>query len=292
MKSLIDMYKIYSPSGSEAQMSTYVEKKIAALGIAYFRDKHGQLYSFANPGRPVVCAHMDQVSNRPLKHLVAGKKYIHGDANLGADDKNGVWMCLELLKTQPDLNFIFSVQEESGGKIHELLDAKIEALPYCLVFDRMGSGDIIGTSNGYCHDDFETDIAAIGLNYGYAPAQGVYSDCDALCAIINCVNLSCGYRNAHTKNEYTVIKELQNALQFAIAITQSDMGISVYPLPDGNAWDDYGADAAYSWISIEGRCPLCYSKGQILESAYEDEFLCLACGQAFTKEELTIYGGA
>ena len=48
---------------------------------------------------------------------------ISGNGNIGADDKNGIYICLKLIeKYGNDINFIFSECEEIGGHIDKILD--------------------------------------------------------------------------------------------------------------------------------------------------------------------------
>lgn len=238
MDELKRLYKIFSPSGREGNLSAHVQGRLSALGIPYTVDKHHQIYRIT-PGRPLICAHMDQVQragcNTVLDH--DGALYgmtDHQQVGLGADDKNGVWLILQLLKEFPDLSFILTTQEESGGKLSNLLpDLDLGSIPYGLIFDRNGSGDIIGTGNDYCAEDLEGDIAAIGKRYGYKPAEGIFSDCDALSEFVPCVNLSCGYYRAHTDGEYTIFADLQKALALARDLIENLPGARYELAPTG-----------------------------------------------------------
>lgn len=234
MELLEQIYLTHSRSGNEKNLSSLVQARLDKLGITYKVDKY-QVYAF-NERKPMICAHLDQVQqgkcNKVIEH--AGKLFglnEQGQCGLGADDKNGVWIALKLLESFPDLSFIFSTEEEIGGNVYRLLgEAEQYEIPYCLVFDRKGKGDIIGTHNNYCCNDLEKIIAAIGIDYGYMPTMGVYSDCDAISEYIPCANLSCGYYNAHSDNEHTVIKDLYNALQFGKVLI-NQVPIANYKLP-------------------------------------------------------------
>lgn len=222
---LIEMYKTYSPSEHEADMRRIVERELKQNGIKYETDTYGQVYSVGNKDMPLLVAHMDQVSNcKPAKHIkikrgvIKAKKY----GNLGADDKNGVWLILQIVKQYSDVNFIFSVAEEKCdfqfGTLLELCATELDAIPYALVLDRRNGSNIIGVDNGYCKNDLENVVSQIGLEHGYKPEIGIFGDADTLARFIPCVNLSCGYYNPHTEQEYTVIKHLDNALNFACAL--------------------------------------------------------------------------
>ena len=245
METLIQMYKINSKSGHEQQLQAFIRTQLDKIGIKYFIDEYNQTYNLSHKDKPLLSAHADQVGAETLKHVEIKQGILSGNCNLGADDKNGCWLILELLKKYPDLNFVFSNQEEIGGNIQYLLEqeqASLESIPYALVFDRKGKGDIVGTKNDYCVSEFEDDISTIGKEYGFKPAYGVWSDADKISDYLSCVNLSCGYYNAHTDNEYTVISELLNSLEYAKAIIENIT--DYYPAPD----KDYGYDYGYDWL--------------------------------------------
>ena len=223
MKLLQQLYFISSPSGKEHKMSSFIKDYLRKNDINDFKVLGNQIYRIL-PNTPLVAAHMDQVGSKPLKKLSYNKelKALYGNVNIGADDKNGIWIILNLLKTKKDLSFIFSDQEEAGGNIDEIFykldDELIKSIKYCLVFDRRNGSDIIGTINNYCNADFENDIAKIGKDFNYKISSGIWSDCDIISNWVPCINLSCGYYRAHSDQEYTVIDELLNSFKFGSKI--------------------------------------------------------------------------
>lgn len=221
MKLLEQLYRIHSPSHGEGKMSEYVRKVLEHNGIDFETDERGQLFKLI-PGRPILSCHMDQVQKGPPGRILVEKgkelTIIRGEKDgLGADDKNGIWICLNLL-SRWHCGFIFSTAEESISKdVEHVLranEALLRRIPYALVFDRRGKGDIIGSENGYCTKGFEERVAREGEAFGYRPTSGVFSDADSLCRHMECVNLSVGYHDAHSTREHTVYQELVNALKF------------------------------------------------------------------------------
>jgi hypothetical protein len=253
---LIDMYKIFNPSEGEHKLSRYVKKRLKRMGITHTTDKYGQVYRF-NPGKPLVCAHMDSVSHKPVTWVKRQGDTILGSGNIGADDKNGIWIALNILSQNPDISFIFSCQEERGGVIDRLPLADLDS-PYGLIFDRKGSRDIIGYNNDYCELDLEDDIARIGLGFGYKPATGVFSDCDTLSTYVPCVNLSCGYYNAHTEREFTVVSDLVRALKFGLALIKDMPKDTTYNISAGSKWEHWYRKYD-QYYDEEKRCPNCWS---------------------------------
>ncbi len=227
MKILKELYAIRSQSGNEKNLSRYIQKHLDALKIDYEVDKFHQVFCLHNRNKPLIAAHQDQVlSVEPCKSIAENSEYIIGvGGNLGADDKNGVRLMLALLKKQPNLNFIFSTQEETGsGKIENILIKyanELRKIPYGLVLDRRGNSDIIGVDNDYCTLLFQNDIAKIGKRFSYLPNIGSFSDGDALSEYISCVNLSVGYFDAHKKSEYTCKKSFMKALSFTASIVEN-----------------------------------------------------------------------
>lgn len=245
---LKDLYTIHSPSSHEFNLAKYIYRILAKNNIPVQVGKEGELYNIV-PGAPLVCAHMDQVQRTPTDFIVQRYNYMYGmlgheQAGLGADDKNGVWIVLNLiLKYKGEISYLFSTMEEVGGMTHGFMQGLgtdvTDSIPYALIFDRKGSGDIIGTRNEYCMKDLEDDIAKCGIEFGYKPAVGVWSDCDHISEFVPCVNLSCGYYEAHTDMEYTNVNELINALDFGVKILAT-LGKKVYnrvvKRPIDNKW--------------------------------------------------------
>lgn len=227
---LHDMYRIYSPSYHEKELNRYLVSILEDLDIPHIVGDQGEVYDI-RPNRPLVCAHLDQVGHQsPCVEVVQQGRILRGkngdeSAGLGADDKNGVWIILNLLKKHGEgISFLFSTQEECGGMTDVFMESLgrelTDTIPYALVFDRKGGGDIIGVDNNYCMPDLEDEIAALGEQFGYRPSPGGKSDCNRIAEYVACVNLSCGYYSAHTDQEYTNIDELFNALRFGCHLVE------------------------------------------------------------------------
>ncbi len=263
---LKSLYWLHSPSGYENGIQGFIRQWLYNRGIKFNIDNDNQTYYFNNPNKPLIVAHTDQVTSAPLTKIIETNKIIKGDGNIGADDKNGVWIILQLLEEYPDLNFVFSNEEEAGGKIDDLLYDEYESLyhiPYCLVFDRQGKSDIIGAMNDYCTRDFEDEICGIGSAYGFKSKYGFFSDCDSIRYYLNCVNISCGYYLAHSEHEFTVKKDLVNALEFGKCIIDNitkEFKLEYHCSKSYN-YHDYDED--------DDTCPICGWDG--LRDLFEDD---------------------
>lgn len=311
MKLLKKLYLTKSPSRKEQDLSKLVQKELIKLGITDFIvDDHFQIYKLIKD-TPLLCAHMDQVSFTEFTTFVKiSDGIIYGNGNLGADDKNGVWILLKLLKTFKDkVSFIFSTQEEVGCKIDTIIkkeESILKTIKYGLIFDRRNGSDVIGTWNGYCVEKFEDDLKELMKKHNYETEMGTFSDCDALSSIISCINISCGYYEAHTRKEFTIIADLIKALHFGKDILKNIT--EKYDIPENkyekyyhnrNYYDHlwynnytpsrrkrkhksyiesllYQCDGCmeyfeYSDLSATYRCPLCHSSVTYIEYDSIDE---------------------
>jgi len=290
MKLLQNLYFIHSPSGGEKRMSKFIQRYLKEMGILDFQVLGNQIYRIKK-NTPMVVAHMDQVGKTPIKRIFYShkEKIISGDANIGADDKNGIWVILNLLAKFKDLSFIFSDQEEAGGNVDavfdEIDDNIIKTIKYCLVFDRRNGSDILASWNDYCGEDLEKDIVEIGKKYGYVAAMGLWSDCDIISSWVPCVNLSCGYYLPHTEKEYTSISELKKSLAFGeellSSLTKTYNRVDKPFYKYGNYLDNYNTYGRMRQIdSYYGRDH--YNSDRI--------YYCSYCGEHFGNEDQFVIG--
>ena len=240
------LYLLRSYSGYEDPVRNYITQFLDQLHVPYV-NYNGNIVGFNYPGRPLFSAHMDMVNTEgyilsPGEIAVDGFFTLDNKTNirlyrdeehkrqtsLGADDKNGIWTILTLLKDGHDINFAFCHSEEVGGtgsqqiidNIH--LSEFIAGCQYGIVIDRRNEWDIIGYENKYCLA-LDDRISAFAKDNGFkfTPARGSCSDADKFSRILECVNLSCGYYEAHTSREYTNLNELWNTYLFCKKMLES-----------------------------------------------------------------------
>lgn len=227
---LLELFRMYAPSGSEDPVVDFIAEKLDAMGIKYTKDENGNIFNFNNEGKPLLSAHTDCVGKAECGWYVNfvnifpyGKDEImKGMGNIGGDDKCGVFLILLTLLKHPDYNFCFSVGEEVGGtdgikhidfkKMKE--DGIIEKIPYALVLDRRNMGDIICSLNSYGSKEFDEALSEIGKPFGYKSERGSVSDANTISDYMNCANLSVAYHNAHTKTEFVSLMGLKNTFDY------------------------------------------------------------------------------
>lgn len=96
------------------------------MEIPFRQDRYGNIYAVKGnrESYPCVVAHMDEVHWRKTgsyaAHLVADSMIVGYDhkrkrmTGIGADDKNGIWICLKCLEDCKTVKCAFFVQEEVG----------------------------------------------------------------------------------------------------------------------------------------------------------------------------------
>lgn len=234
LKLLKRLYMIDHPSTQEHQMTSFIINYCYKIpNLTFELDHYGNLFITKNTSNPeyypCLIAHMDQVVTNKgpygikiMDGIISGYHKLDGSpCSLGADDANGICVALQLLKTIPNLKCIFTVEEEVGAIGAREATYNVDFLynvKYFIQADRRGSSDLITYTN--CIDvtspEFLTHIAPLMAKYGYTKASGTFTDVGELCeeTKISGCNVSCGYRKEHTVNEYTVIADLQNCLNF------------------------------------------------------------------------------
>ena len=213
VKKLISLYKL-----TQEQLAKKIIYTARKYNFNVITDNKN--YIIVNKDAKIVLSsHLDIVHKIPPSKI---KIYDNGiiKANnkiLGGDDRNGVFIMLELIKSQiKDYCYIFFYNEEIGCKgSNHLVDKQIIDLNSynCFIgLDRRGVNDLA------LYDFDNKELIKIFKNYGYVQANGSITDVSVLSgnSEIACINLSVGFFNEHTTNEYTyfpVIESTLNILQ-------------------------------------------------------------------------------
>lgn len=241
---LFQLYAVHSPSGSEKKMRRFIKRYISLYcgACKVEQDKSGNILvtKGVSDTYPCLASHIDQVQRNHSKDF---RVFEHDDLvfaysarsmamqGLGADDKNGIFICLECLRKYEVLKVSFFVGEEVGCVGSR--DVDLEFFKDCRFIvqpDRRGGSDLI--TSMYCGEVCSQEfIRAIGADkFGYREEEGSITDVGELVERgvgISCLNLSCGYYEAHTDREVTKLSELDNCLHFVEHIVETCT--DVYP---------------------------------------------------------------
>lgn len=204
---------------SQANLKKYVANRL--------RETHkditiGDGFVYAQGTFPVLLvAHLDTVHDN-LPDIImydANLKVISAPNGIGGDDRCGVYMIFKVLE-KFNCSVLFCEDEEKGaigaGKFIQTDLAASLKFNYIIEFDRKGSNDAVfyDCANQKFEDFICEDF--------YESSWGTFSDISVLAPFIGCaaVNLSCGYHNAHSKDEYVILPQMDASIEAACKILE------------------------------------------------------------------------
>lgn len=191
------------------------------LKLAGYNPIAGDGYLYAKGEIPIlVTAHMDTVhDNLPTiiveEKTATGLTKVSSPFGIGGDDRCGIWMILEIIKTKELRPYVlFCEDEECGGIgskkfVKSTLIEELKELKYMIELDRAHEEDAV-----FYNCDNPDFTSYITETTGYKTAFGSFSDISTLApeAGIAAVNLSCGYHNPHQLIEYVILEQMENTL--------------------------------------------------------------------------------
>jgi hypothetical protein len=232
MKLFKKLAAIHSASHKEQPIIHYimrwVKSSVKGAVIEYDHDNNN-LYITKGEAEtyPCMVAHLDQVQQRYPKDvkIVETEDIIFSysprfkrQCGLGADDKCGIWMALKMLQKHDAMKVAFFSGEEVGccGSY----EARMEFfgnVRFVIEPDRRGDYDLITSISrmSLCSDEFLQDIHYAA--FGFEKTYGLMTDVMALKEqglSVSCINVSCGYYEPHTENEFVVKAAMENTLDF------------------------------------------------------------------------------
>lgn len=172
----------------------------------------------------LLVAHMDTVHKEPPKEFILNKGVLSSPQGIGGDDRCGIYMIFEILKHH-NCSVLFTCDEETSGRGAEAfcdkladIEAKIKQkleFNYIIQLDRRNSNDAVFYD---CDNpEFEAFIESTGY---YKTTWGTFSDISVIAPELGAaaVNLSCGYYQEHTLNEYVNLSEMEEGIQAVLEI--------------------------------------------------------------------------
>jgi len=194
---------------------------------------------------PCVAAHIDTVQPiwaEGVIQVVENGNVIHGSiydgisAGLGADDKTGIQVCLELLDRFDNIALALFSGEEVGMQGAQKADADFfSKIGYMIEFD-CPSRNMVSYSCGGTRL-FEDDAPFISQALPVLQKHGSvlwqnhpYTDVKMVRQRfpISCLNLSSGYYNWHMPNEFIKISEVEMAVELGADLVR-ELGTNAYP---------------------------------------------------------------
>jgi tripeptide aminopeptidase len=133
---------------------------------------------------------------------------------VGGDDKVGIFIALHYLNHLPAMKAALFCDEEVGcqGAKRARLEFFADAA-FALECDRKGNADFVRVASGepLYGSDFSDALAPILDAHGYAEVEGLTTDVRQLKLdglSIAAANMSCGYYNPHSPDEYIVLNDV------------------------------------------------------------------------------------
>jgi tripeptide aminopeptidase len=191
VQTFLELVAIDSPSGQEQAVGAELARRLAALGGEVERDEHGNLMALfpAAPGGEgsaardwlMLSAHMDTVGkDTGIKPQIRdGVIYSDGTTILGGDDKSGVAVILETIRSvqeeelpHPPLEVVISVGEETTLHGAKVLDKSRLRSRRGYVLD---SGGPIGTivTSAPSQDSLQITVHGRKAHAGSEPEKGI-----------------------------------------------------------------------------------------------------------------------
>ena len=243
---LSQLYAIHSPTGGEWQLICFIREYVATHipEAKVSIDRMGNLYiikGVAGNGYPTLVCHLDQVQalhsddfevKREGDMLYGWSEQNQRREGLGADDKNGIFVCLRCLENCPQLKVFMAVGEEKGciGSSRCDLSFFADSL-YVLEPDCKGGEEIhVVLKDIPCASpDFEQALLAANSQFSILNCQlsitpGKGSDIFALTLSgigVSCANIPAGYHHPHKDDEYTVLSDLDHTLAYVRHLVQT-----------------------------------------------------------------------
>lgn len=250
-------------------------------------DQSGNIYvNFKKETKklPILVAHTDNVlgdkDRNPVYTIDKKRIFCANGVGIGFDDKAGIIAIIELWKSIPDaqkkFRCIFTADEETGAQgAIRIEPERYNEAAYILELDRKNGNDFIQNSGGerLCSDNFRK----LWEDLGFKKEQGIFTDVNIFkpnAPKVEMCNISIGYYNPHTTQEYLDTKEFDDIVgKVKVFICQNDKERFVDETPEEeNDWKADDDDYRYM-----GMCDCCEKRGYVRWNEYSQMYLCEEC---------------
>ena len=296
-------------------MRKYIKYRIKSKQLKYEQDSYGNIYVTKGDATlyPTMVCHIDTVHdiNKNVKVFKDNDTMFAMDMQkveqygIGGDDKVGIYITLQLLEAFDNFKAVFFLDEEVGcigsskANFEFFNDSTI-----VLQCDRRGKNDFVNTISGtkLFDDTLQQDIQDILSQYGRNVTSGGMTDVEAIAekTDVQVANMSCGYYNPHTSEEYINLKDVHDTLCMCYDILDRTKH-KLYRIKDridhnhysymGN-WGGYqystynnGYGTAYydTYQKVE-TCPHC-SMHDMWYDEWDDLWYCMTCEMETTNKQ-------
>ena len=274
-----ELLSVPSKTYQEDQMVEYLSWVLDSMeGVEYYTDEMNNIYATKrqdgfNGYFPMFVAHTDTVHSLVDEIVVKeqtlpkpptfGRTYDDTQydvlkaytpdgtpTGIGGDDKCGIFICLELLRVLSNVKVGFFVSEETGCHGSSKCDVKfLNNVGYIVQYDAPGNhlitevcsgirlfeenGEFINRAQVVIGKTMETDMEL--QSHPYTDVSQLKKKSD-----VSCINISCGYYQMHSANEFVVLDDVEKAIRTGINLV-NEFGYEkqVYEYEPPN-WGSYG----------------------------------------------------
>ncbi len=267
---LIETLGIQTVSGNDVEMREFLEKELQEIGCEFnYNEEDGNIYVTKGQANhfPCIVAHMDTVHKivEDLYVLRVGPKLTGFNrvrmeqTGIGGDDKVGIFIALECLRTFDNIKAVFFCDEEIGCFGSYDADMSFfDDVGMVLQCDRQGNKDFVHIAGGtpLSSKQFRKQARKIMMDYKYDFKEGMMTDVMALKESglkCSCANMSCGYYNPHSAKEYVDMDDVENCLDMVLEMFTVMGGLNwahEYKKPQVTYYKDWG-NAAKKLSTLE-----------------------------------------
>jgi hypothetical protein len=243
------------PHGTEGDLFPILFSTVDGLKV----DEFGNLFVQIGQSDVMFTSHLDTATSAlsVVNHVFEGDIIkTDGKSILGADDKAGVTIMLNMIKNEIPGLYYFFLGEEVGcigsKKVAGVQkENKIEGINKVISFDRRGTNSVITyqSSQRCCSDTFgsalseQLNLADSTFKYENDPT-GILTDSVQFIKIYSeCTNISVGYQSEHTFSESQNIEHLTKLAEACLKVDWS--GLPVERDPSKTEYRSYGSYGGY-----------------------------------------------
>lgn len=316
LERLKNVMSVQSVSRDTKRMNKFILTELKNIkGVTYYESK-GNIYATKGESKyyPCIVSHTDTVHDiiKDFRVVVVDDKmialnYSNGKrVGIGGDDKVGIFLALELMRDLDVCKVAFFKDEEIGCVGSSAADMNFfNDVGYMFQADRRGNRDFICDIYGVelYSIEFLDKIVDNLLDFKKEEEYGALTDVYQL--VLNgytgsVANISCGYYLPHTDDEYIVISEVYQTIDFVKECIKS-LGNEFYEVvreykntkKNNYSYYDYGNFSNWSVSSSnknnkkkkksdlkpdkEVYCSQCYSEDSLCYDEFDSMYYCYNC---------------
>lgn len=224
-------FRSLSFSKEQNDLKNFLIQKYNKKNFVVNTDSYGNVYITKGNAENFVCivAHLD-INQNALKQnekqiLINKDNKIYSvnqygnKIGTGHDDKIGIYFACKMLNEFSDLKVVFTLNEEVGCLGAKQINKKFFSdVMFIIQLDRRGASDFSQYTNGInvLTDEFMQNYELLLNKYNFRFADCVLTDVGELVKLtgVQGSNISCGYYNEHSNEEFLILDEYLNTEKF------------------------------------------------------------------------------